>query len=581
MPDQITEEAHSEDAMVGAERVRLLYANAPFALIGVVVVSAVSCAMFWKGGSRELLLLWFASITFSSIGRWLVGLEFYSRFDPEGSNATFWAVIYSFGALISGILWGVFPWLVLDTFSTFNVLSVSMILFGMIAAAVGSHSSYPGAYFCYATPVAGLLAARIAVEGGNLLYLVILIFAYLIVNWGYAMSQSHMITTSIRQRFENMELMKHLEVKKFEAEKANQDKSRFLAAASHDLRQPLHALDLFLGSLDRELTTISQARILEQANQSSRSLGGLLNALLDVSQLDAGQIVPDRKTFHLLQMIDEVSSEYRYLQEHQRDIRIHVPDVVVNSDPVLLCRILRNLVSNAVKYADGDVLIGARKRGNMLRIEIHDQGDGIPEKEREAVFSEFHQLNNPERDRNKGLGLGLAIVRRLSELLDHPVALTNRHGKGSCFAVTVPLGENLPENKAEIVSSRDLTGLFVLAIDDEAPIREGLRTLLRSWDCEVLTAASGDTALEMIRRDHYPPPDVILADYRLRGLETGLDAVRAIRRHFEREIRAIIVTGDTHADVMNRCRKAGCDCITKPVQHERFIAVLTAADSSG
>jgi len=569
--------------MVAAERVRLLYVNAPFALIGVVVVAAVTCAMFWDAASGDLLLLWVAANTLLSLARWLAGRTFYAHFDSEGSNATFWAVIYSIGALISGILWGTLPWLVLGTFSTFNVLSVSMILFGMIAASVGSHASYPGAYFSYAVPAAGFLAARIALEGGDFLYLVILILAYLIVNLGYSIAQYHMITTSIRQRFENIELMKHLEVKKSEAEKANQDKSRFLAAASHDLRQPLHALDLFLGALDRELTTTSQLRVLGQANQSSRTLGELLNALLDISRLDAGQVVPDRKSFHLLQIIDELSSEYNNLdlQGHQRHIRVHVPDVVVNSDPVLLCRILRNLLSNAVKHTDGDVLIGAHKRGNGLQIEVHDQGEGIPKAEREAIFSEFHQLNNPERDRKKGLGLGLAIVRKLSRLLDHPVALINRQGKGTCFTITVPLEKYFLENEPATELPKGLTGLFVLAIDDEASIREGLRMLLRSWDCEVLTTDSGDAALAIMRRDNYPPPDVILVDYRLRGHETGLDAVRAIRKHFDREIRAIIVTGDTHAGVVKLCRKAGCECITKPVRHERLIATLAAADKSG
>ncbi len=581
MSGWVTEKAYLHNTMVTAERVRLLYVNSPLVLIGVMITAFVSCAMFWHSIPREQLLSWLAANVLLSAIRWLVGKRFYVHFDPDGSNATFWAVIYSLGALASGVLWGALPWLILSPFSTFNILSVSMILLGMISASVGSHSAYPLAYFSYAIPVTTLLATRIALEGGDFFYLVLLMFGLLIVNMGYSLTQCHMISTSIRQRFENMALMKDLAAKRSEAEKANQDKSRFLAAASHDLRQPLHALDLFLGTLGRELTTISQARILEQASQSRRALGELLNALLDVSRLDAGQMVPNLKIFHLLQTVNEVSSGYHYLRGHQRNIRIRVPDVVVNSDPVLLCRILRNLVSNAVKHTDGDVLIGARKRGNMLRIEVHDQGDGIPEKERETVFSEFYQLNNPERDRNKGLGLGLAIVRRLSALLDHPVVLINRHGKGTCFTVMVPLGNNVPESKEEMELSADLAGLFVLAIDDEAPIREGLRMLLRSRDCEVLTADSGDAALAMMHRDNYPPPDVILADYRLRGHETGLDAVCAIRKHFNREIRAIIVTGDTHADIIKHCRKAGCEYITKPVQHERLIAMLAAAEISG
>jgi len=570
----------SGDTQVVAERIRMLYNHAPFVLFGSLIVAVVTCALFWGFVSKSVLLSWLAATVVVLTVRWWVWRHFLARSistDPLGIAR--WGAGYAFGSFVSGVLWGLLPWLVLTSVSTFSVLALSLILFGMVAAAIGAHAPYPFTYFCFAIPTIMLLAARVAMEGGNYIYLSILMLFFLLVNLAYSIMQYRMVNESIKQRFENLTLLSDIQKKKTEAEKANQDKSRFLAAASHDLRQPLHALDLFLGALDREMTTSSQIKILQQAIQSSHIMGDLLNNLLDISRLDAGQIVPLRHPSGLRKLISSITSEYDMLVQTNCRLRLYVPDVTLNTDTVLLGQILRNLISNAIKHTKGDILVGVRKRRDMLRIEVHDEGPGIPVAEREAIFSEFYQLNNPERDRNKGLGLGLAIVRRISVILDYPVSFEN-HSYGACFIISVPMRDVVTVDTEESMDTKNdtyakLTGLFVLVIDDEEIIREGLRTFLRELDCDVLTAASKEEALLVMRRDQYPTPDVLLVDYRLPGTETGVDVAEAIRHSCDKTIRAIIITGDTHGEVAEHCRSAECEYLIKPVQHDALVARLT------
>ncbi|MDQ6987374.1 MAG: ATP-binding protein [Mariprofundaceae bacterium] len=573
----------SGNAQVAAERIRMLYRHKPFVLIGSLIAAAVTCMLFWEVAPRSILLSWFAATVVVLTVRLWVWRRFFVRDNsPEFPGIVRWGIGYASGSFVSGVLWGVLPWLVLNRPSIFYLSALVLILFGMVASAIGAHASYPATYFCFSIPTIILLAVRIAMEGGNYIYLSMLMLVFLIVNLGYSIMQYRMVTASIKQRFENLALLRDLEKKKSEAENANQGKSRFLAAASHDLRQPLYALDLFLGALDREMTTSAQIRIMQQAIQSSHTMGDLLNNLLDVSRLDAGQIEPDRHPFGLRKLIESITGEYGALVQTNHRLRLHVPDVALNTDAALFGQMLRNLISNAIKHTTGDILVGVRKRKNMLRLEVHDEGSGIPVVEREAIFSEFYQLNNPERDRNKGLGLGLAIVRRISAILNYPVSFENRP-HGACFIISVPMRDVMVMDAEiaapEIVAHAKLTGLFVLVIDDEEPIREGLLMLLRSLDCEVLTAASREEAVLIMRRDQYPSPDVLLVDYRFPGIETGVDVVEAIRHFFNKAIRAIIITGDTQSEIMERCRNAGCTYLTKPVQLDALIAILTGKPS--
>lgn len=361
-----------------------------------------------------------------------------------------------------------------------------------------------------------------------------------------------------------------LQEAKEQAEAANADKSRFLAAASHDLRQPLHAMNLYLGAIANETDEQARGHLLQQVRETSRMLGELLNALLDISRLDAGTITPEFGAVSLGLLMNELATEFRpQVEAKGLTLRVHdCSHTLVHSDPMLLGRMLRNMLSNAVRYTEaGGVLFACRKAGAKVQVGVWDTGCGIPEDELERVFLEFYQLHNPERDRGKGQGLGLSIVQRLSALLDHPLRVRSRPQRGSCFSVELPVSSGNADAECETLpwsSDSSLSGKFVLVVDDDRTILDAMRAWLRGWECEALLSEGREALQEELSRYDYPAPDAIVADYRLRDHYTGLDVVRDVREYFGREIPAVIISGDTSGDIARLTRQAGCLYLPKP-----------------
>lgn len=382
-------------------------------------------------------------------------------------------------------------------------------------------------------------------------------------------------------RIENERLVSDLREQKQLAEHASMEKSRFLAAVSHDLRQPLHALDLFHSSLKSRLEDGEQQRLLGLASHSSHELGEMLGELMDVARFDAGVIVPKKRIVPLAPLLRECADEVRPLaDENGLDLRIRLPRKgCVKTDPVLFKRILRNLLSNAIRHSEsGGVLVGTRMREGQIDIEVYDTGPGISEGELPYIFDEFYQIDNPERDREKGLGLGLAIVRRVSKVLGHCIAVRSRPGHGSCFSVSMPLcaiaNQCQPGDADEFMHVADLSGLFVIVVDDDRSILQGMRELLLGWGCEVLLAESEVELLEELAAHDYPLPDVLVSDYRLRKGQTGLQLVDAVRGRFGSEIPALIISGDVHPDALASVKQAGCHWLEKPVQDDELKRTL-------
>ena len=355
---------------------------------------------------------------------------------------------------------------------------------------------------------------------------------------------------------------------KEEAERANHAKTRFLAAASHDLRQPVQSLLLFMSVLkDRLGQERAATAALDSMDQSLDALRLLLDSLLDISRLDAGLIVPQPIDVPVTQLLDRLAAEYepRAAALGLR-FRIVPSTLAVRSDPALLERILRNLIENALKYTrSGRVLLGARRRGDHVRLEVWDTGIGIARERIGDIFEEFYQLGNPERDRSKGLGLGLAVVRRLSRLLDHEVEVHSRPGCGSAFSIELPLVRRLPQPVLRALRADDdeRHGL-VLVIDDEALVRLGLQAMLESWGHTVVAAGSVGEALQRME-ERQRAPDAILADYRLRDGETGIQAIRLIEERFGACPPAAMITGDTAPERLVEARASGIQMLHKPV----------------
>ncbi|MFC5354917.1 PAS domain S-box protein [Azospirillum himalayense] len=382
-----------------------------------------------------------------------------------------------------------------------------------------------------------------------------------------------------RRRAENA-----LRVSKAEADRANVAKSKFLAAASHDLRQPVQAMMLFQSALQERLAGHPTAPLLDSMGLVMDGLRMLLDSLLDVSKLDAGLIVPQLQDLPIGPMIEQLGVEY-HPQAEAKGLRLRVVPctLTIRSDPALLMRILRNLVENALRYTErGGLLIGCRRRGDRLRIEVMDTGIGIPSDKHEEVFEEFFQVGNQERDRSRGLGLGLAVVRRLARLLGHTLHLRSKLGTGSAFCVDVPLIARQATRPAPVsarLATSDGRGM-ILVIDDEPLIRHGLQAMLEGWGYRVLTAGSIEDAVRHVESGEWP--SAILADYRLRDGKTGLDAIRAVCERLRTPVPATIITGDTAPERLAEARAGGHTLLHKPIAaHElrnAVVEMMPAAD---
>jgi signal transduction histidine kinase len=363
------------------------------------------------------------------------------------------------------------------------------------------------------------------------------------------------------------------------AEEANRGKSQFLAAASHDLRQPLHALGLFAASLSDKARDPEVRGIVENISASVEALEALFTELLDISKLDAGVIQPNLAIVSVEPMFDRLRADYEpYAREKGVRLSIMPSTARVYSDPTLLERILRNLIANAIRYTEkGSVVVGCRPRRDGYSIEVWDTGVGIPEEKLGKIFEEFYQAGNSERDRRKGLGLGLAIVKRIEQLLGYTIEVSSRPGRGSVFRFTVPRGrtERLGrEDALRPLSAADrLRDKCIVVIDDEFAVREGMKALLSGWGCDVVAAESLADAFRHIGQ-HAVKPDAIIADYRLREGATGIEAIQSLHNEFGRDIPAVLITGDIAADRMREARESGYAQLHKPVPAATLRAAL-------
>jgi signal transduction histidine kinase/CheY-like chemotaxis protein len=353
-------------------------------------------------------------------------------------------------------------------------------------------------------------------------------------------------------------------------EAANQAKSRFVAAASHDLRQPLHALGLFVAQLHGKLRAAERSQIISRIEEALSAMNQLFSALLDISKLDAGATTVNVTVFPVAQLLAHAETTFAgAAREKMLSFRAMPSDAWVRSDFILLEQIVFNLITNALRYTrSGGVLIGCRKRGDQLRIEVWDSGIGIPPDQHDKIFGEFYRLGEPDRDRRAGLGLGLAIVDRLCRLLNHPIEVKSTVGKGSVFAVTIPLA---PADKRAIEASivpRAQPSLsydkLVLVIDDDPLVLEGMSGIFRKWGCRVITADGDGKALKAAAEQD-DVPDLIISDYHLANGRTGIETIEWLRGELSVQIPAFLISGDTDPATLHEAKVKGFHLLHKPV----------------
>jgi len=364
-----------------------------------------------------------------------------------------------------------------------------------------------------------------------------------------------------------------------EAERANASKSRFVAAASHDLLQPLSAAKLYIGALESEIATPALRERLTKAGNALVSVERILEALLDISKLDAGLAALDVSTIHLDDMLSQLEDEIRPVAQHNGlDLRVVPTDAVVRSDHTYLRRILQNLAWNAIRYTEtGKVLIGVRRRRGLVRIQVCDSGPGIPEDQHEKVFAEFHRLN-ASASPSDGMGLGLAIVERACRLLQHPLHLRSIVGKGTCFSLDVPLGTALPRQvapAASIARGAPLDHHIAVLIENDADVRAALAIALEAWGLDVLPCA-GLAEAQALLQEIDIGPDVIIADYQLDDGALGTGAIQALR-DAHGPVPACVISAERNADIAVLCAGMGVTLLRKPIDTDALRASLETA----
>ncbi len=561
-----------DESRILVEQLFLILRNERSTLIPDMVLPVVLLWLLPNESTVFGLRIWFVCVIVMKLILYFVSRHFLTVGIKElHAQKLTWAVVIM--QAMFGAIWGSLAWAALDAGDVMGSLLVLAVLAGVVGSVVAQISSILPVLFAFASAMLIAMTSRIwMLDNHTFDVLGVLSILYVAIMFLHAVNSYRTVRSVIELRFENTELVGQLRVEtgiaaaaQLEAEQANAAKSKFLAAASHDLRQPIHAQGLFLEVLSRTELNEYQRELVTSARAASEASSELLNSLLDFSRIEAGVIEPQIQPFRLQPLLNKIEIELAPQADAKNIVyRSRETHVVVRTDPVILELILRNLVSNAIRYTDaGGVLVGCRLRGNRVLLEVWDTGIGIAPEHQKEVFREFHQLGNPERDRNKGLGLGLAIAQGLSRTLGHELSLVSIPQRGSVFRLELPVDSNIPFSQTAMTQSRTrVLNARLLIVDDDRIVRESMLHLLRDWGCECDAAESIEEALALARLNR---PDVIICDYRLREQRTGVEAIAAVRKLLGAALPALLITGDTAPERLREAQASGIPLLHKPV----------------
>ena len=567
---------------VRAECIRTLFQQIRNSFAAAGVVTIYMCATQAPFHPWTEIVGWLAVQLATQVLRlWLVARYRRIPADDDGTRLERAARLNTLYMLIAGGVWGSTAFLFMDTGQPITVALTLCGLYGISGGSVPGNAYNPSGLYAFVGAIFGLVMVRFLLIGEyayNVLGLASI--GYSAILFGFCRVQNRELKDGFAIRFENRRLLAALEVEKAEAEaararaeKANLAKSQLLAAASHDLRQPLHALSLFSGSL-QSLALDEEAKDVASRIQSNvAAMEKLFNGLLDISRLEAGVVQSHREPMSCQDLFDRLAGYFDPVAEQQGlDLRFRDTELWIDADPALSEQICVNLVTNALRYTrTGGVLVAARRRGKRVFLEISDTGIGIARADQDRIFDEFVQIGNPERDRGKGLGLGLAIAQRLAAILESRIEIASVEGRGSRFSFALPRAE--PAEPAKVLAAPDLMrGLRVLLVDDDAMVREGAGLLLRQWGVEVALAEDLAPAETLVRES--PRFDICLADYRLPGEVNGLSVIAALAAQPNAPKAFCLVTGDMAAEVLAAADAAQVPIIHKPLHPARLRALL-------
>ena len=575
-----------DEPRILVEQLRLIYAGMTVSIVPMFPAIFLLVWVLTNDSNRIAMLLW--GIFMSGVNVYVI-LNARQRLSMGISmeQATSLVRRLMVSMAVGGSCWGFLAYSVLGNTTAVGSIVVISVLAGILGGSMSLLSSVLPVFVAFSVPMVSITVSRLwqlddpaysAFGVISLLYLGVLI--------AQTKNSSRATRAAIELRFENLELMREAQAARLEAEEANTAKSKFLAAASHDLRQPIHAQGLFLDVLTHTPLDARQRELVGNISATSQASAEMLNTLLDFSRIEAGVVKPQLEPFRIQQVLNKIEREFESQADAKGlDYRSRETAEIVLSDPALVELIVRNLVSNAIRYTEhGGLLVACRKRGEQTVLEVWDTGIGIAPEQQAEVFKEFHQLGNPERDRRKGLGLGLAIAQGLCKTLDHELTLRSRPAGGTVFMLHLPSVGLIPAARLVAISDAAsllrndllLRGIHVLVIDDDATVLAAMVQLLQHWGCHVYSASSIEQALTLARLQ---APEVLICDYRLRGLRTGDQAIAAVREMLSQWIPALLVTGDTAPERLREAISSGIPLLHKPLKpgdfHEALIKILS------
>ncbi len=573
---------------IRAEQVRLIYRQGPLFWVGAAVTACVIALIGYNNSGGHQHLGWLAVVMFGAAIR-LRLLLLYKTHDPSVALSD-WGRRFTLSSTLSGLLWGSWPFWFYSTANTDFLLMITALIATMIAVLANSGSVYLPAFVCFALPLC-LTSVLFLVQSDSevLVWTGWLLCLCFFVNLALALRNNHQHCELLRARYRNDELLDQLDKKKRIAENAVQQKNRFITTASHDLRQPLHALTLLTAALARSSLSHRQRSIVDDVRKSNRALNEHFNVILDLSRLESNSIDVIEQRFSVVDVLKALVVEFgAQARDKQLQLRLElsVADAVFVTDRILLERILRNLLSNAVKFTQhGEIVVFLSKMPcGGFELAIKDSGEGIARCDIDNIFDEYSRASNT----GSGLGLGLSIVHHLCRLLAVHVSVESTPGQGTCFTLTVPnhlvdhdiFNQHIVTNGC-MAEPAELNGLRLLVIDDDEDNLVACQHLFESYAVTVMLAQNVKVAFDLLADTGKttPVPSVILCDYHLcqdRGQDvTALEVIAQLRDYCGTDVPACIISGDTSAQVVSDVAAAGFTLLHKPIDEDALVACIT------
>ncbi len=571
-----------QDARVEAAQVATLYRTLPGAMLAGTLLAVIVAGCYSAFLGSHAILLWLALHLAGKLRYPVITAYFKDARAAERSGH--WARVATRELVMTSSIWGLAPWLLLPESSESLAALLILIMLSLASAGMLSVASVRSVIYAHAIPMVTSLALALAWRGSGLeLVLAGCCILYLGVTLFFALRQHGLITRALEERYAKEDLAVQLADQVAIAQRASEEKSRFLASASHDLRQPLHAIALFGAVLDKDLQGTPQHTNAQRLMRAVEALGMSLDTMLDVSRLDAGLIASEPRAFPVNSLFQSLYVVFSKQAEAKGlHLRLRASPLSIRSDPDLLQRLLGNIIENAIKYTNqGGIFVVARSRGSSVWLECYDSGIGIPSEHLPRIFDEFYQVGNPARERTRGLGIGLAIVRRLADLLGHRIEVTTEPGRGTRFRVIVPECE--PAVRSAPIRSVDEPGKGpvnlprrVIVLDDEDAVGDAVVALLRAHGVEtqaVRTEHDAHDALDLAHRSGRPF-DALMCDFRLADGIDGLDAALRLRSRGPLLLPVLLVTGETSPERLQRVHESGMSVLFKPATGPTLLQAL-------